>query len=268
MYDYKWLSGVWSAHANSHEDRRFQWKYVLPADVSLKIATGKKSSGWTGYDTEWTFECDSNEAIIGIESEHSNSREDRRWKFTCGKLPALLFGLSDCGWSGYANNYDGDLKFLCPNHGVVTGLIPSCALKCCFSECSRNSTEMAKYVFDFQCSSEIKYSDSIYFQVFGAGTKTTARTGSSNSSAVKWLSTSSRIQRDSGIASAPVWAVQCRRTQWQRECCLSNLNNRTPSLWKRHSKPVIPSTQPPMRRHTLSPSNGHCSMECRRQRAR
>ena len=122
--------------------------------------------------------------------------------------------------------------------------------------------------FDFQCSSEFQCSDSIYFQVFGAGTPTTSRTGSSNSSAVKWLSTSSRIQRDSGIASAPVWAVQCRRTHWQRECCLSNLKNRTPSLWKRHSKPVIPSTQLPMKRHTLSPSNCHCSMECIRQRAR
>ena len=78
--------------------------------------------------------------------------EDRWWKFTCGKLPAPTFGLSDCGWSGYANNYDQNLKFECPNDGVITGLVFCCFLEFCFSECSRNSTEIAKCHFYFQCS--------------------------------------------------------------------------------------------------------------------
>ena len=104
---------------------------MKPADntLSLKIATGKTSSTWTSYDAKWEFTCNSNEAIIGIQSQHSDDREDRKWKFTCGKLPAPLFGLADCGWTGYVNNYDYDMTFECPNNGVITGLV--------FSERSR-----------------------------------------------------------------------------------------------------------------------------------
>ena len=340
-YDYKWLTGVFSVHDNHREDRRFQWRYVEPADssLSLQMATGKTSSDWTEFDAEWTFECDENEAIIGMESENNPSylslsftldgcaisvrgqqlirmqsfswwlswprsntdnltaqlssmcflagksakslprrvfgcsvsdfadywltqrsysgqsscpiirrtdqlcswptcweqsaktadqqtspltahssrncspkgscvdgaffefcggKKDRRWKFTCGKLPAPMFGLSDCGWSGYANNYDKNLKFECPNDGVITGLVFCCYLEFSFSECSWNSSEITKCDFYFPCCSGAQCSDSIHFQnfsiwfpchsqVFGAGTTTTARTGSSDSTAVKCI---------------------------------------------------------------------------------
>ena len=61
------------------------------AGVSVVASGHKKQCSSTGYVNEWdlpmNFMCPANQYIAGVESDHDNGREDRRWKFTCCGIP-------------------------------------------------------------------------------------------------------------------------------------------------------------------------------------
>ena len=55
-----------------------------------------------------------------MKSVHENEHEDRRWAFECAPLAN---GYSECSWTGYVNDWDDPMNFVCPGTGgVVSGM--------------------------------------------------------------------------------------------------------------------------------------------------
>ena len=55
-----------------------------------------------------------------MKSVHENEHEDRRWSFECAPLAN---GYSECSWTGYVNDWDDPMNFVCPGTGgVVSGM--------------------------------------------------------------------------------------------------------------------------------------------------
>jgi len=80
----EYITGVKSYHDNRHEDRRFKIKCCELQSASVHSI--KKSKYYNNWDQDADFllgdPCD---VIVGLESYHSNHKEDRRWKFEYGK---------------------------------------------------------------------------------------------------------------------------------------------------------------------------------------
>jgi len=113
------ITGLKSYHDNHKEDRRWAIKYGPASGVSCR------GQGWSGWRNDWdkqlTFECPTQQALYGIHSYHSNSREDRRWEFRC----CIVSGadLRKGGWTGDVNGWDSALDYRCElSHEVVIGL--------------------------------------------------------------------------------------------------------------------------------------------------
>jgi len=75
------IAGLVSKHWDFKEDRR--WKIKCCKIKTTLVAT---NCGWTGFANGWKsdnmdFRIDSDEAIVGLKSQHDNSQEDRRWQF-------------------------------------------------------------------------------------------------------------------------------------------------------------------------------------------
>ena len=106
-----------SRHSNSKEDRRWMWQ-------CKRIVSGAMSSCyWTGYQTNYDepfiFNCPANYVLSGVNSVHSNKREDRRWNFYC--CVASGYCTKQCYWSNYINNWDGYMNYRAPHPRVFTG---------------------------------------------------------------------------------------------------------------------------------------------------
>ncbi|KAM3599073.1 uncharacterized protein V6R79_026366 [Siganus canaliculatus] len=80
--------------------------------------------------------CPSGQAVAGIISVHKNDKNDRLFGISCKAFTTS----TTCRWSGYANNYCGNLNFACPRNHVITGVYSKyCSLyqdrkfkfKCC-----------------------------------------------------------------------------------------------------------------------------------------
>ena len=104
-------------HSNSKEDRRWMWQ-------CKRIVSGAMSSCyWTGYQTNYDepfiFNCPANYVLSGVNSVHSNKREDRRWNFYC--CVASGYCTKQCYWSNYINNWDGYMNYRAPHPRVFTG---------------------------------------------------------------------------------------------------------------------------------------------------
>jgi len=69
------------------------------------------------FDGRLNFECPPGEYVHRIESVHDNRREDRRWKFHC----RAGFVTKTCRWSGYVNNWDARMHYICPGNDVIVG---------------------------------------------------------------------------------------------------------------------------------------------------
>merc|ERR1712098_808553 len=67
------------------------------------------SSSWSGYVNNWdetfVFECSSGAGVVaGLESEHDNHTEDRRWSFKCVVDSGTCY--HDCHFTPFLNDYD------------------------------------------------------------------------------------------------------------------------------------------------------------------
>jgi len=120
-YDRKWkieappghtIGRIESKHHNGYEDRSWKFGYskIVPA-IPLEDAK------WTGWVNNWdgqaTALCGSDSVLTGIESEHYNRAEDRRWNIKCAKFrtsSSYVTEVTSGGWSGYVNNWDGNVK--------------------------------------------------------------------------------------------------------------------------------------------------------------
>jgi hypothetical protein len=73
----------------------------------------------TSYDATFTRECGAGNALARIQSEHSNSKEDRVWTYSCRPFKV---GTNNNWPSGYVNNFDAYLKYECPNNMPILGI--------------------------------------------------------------------------------------------------------------------------------------------------
>ncbi|KAJ8314049.1 hypothetical protein KUTeg_008610 [Tegillarca granosa] len=70
------------------------------------------------FDKPFTYTCPRNQVITRIRSVHNNAYEDRLYDYSCSKRgnePNL------CSWTGYINNFDQRINFVCPFDGVIAG---------------------------------------------------------------------------------------------------------------------------------------------------
>jgi len=121
QYD-KFLSGMYSYHSNSREDRKFKWKYCEP--YSHPQISGVSALSKTSYDDQWERRCSGrnggNSALVGATSWHSNYREDRQWKFYCGNVDNKYYlNNAYCSWTNYVNNWDQAVNYNCPSNGII-----------------------------------------------------------------------------------------------------------------------------------------------------
>ena len=110
---------VSSVYSNGHRDRAWKWECR-----SVGSSGHKKQCSSTGYVNEWdlpmNFMCPANQYIAGVESNHDNGREDRRWKFTCCDIPNHI--TLSCRSSGYVNSQNAPLNFQAGEGEVITGV--------------------------------------------------------------------------------------------------------------------------------------------------
>ncbi len=108
--------GVQSYHHNGKEDRRFLFscRTAIPGHFS--------ECHWTGYQNQFDhpidFQCPHNYLMTGVSSYHSNSKEDRRWKYKC--CNAHGYSTKKCIKSGWVNQWDGPMNFR-SSKGFITG---------------------------------------------------------------------------------------------------------------------------------------------------
>ena len=113
-----YIRRIKSTHNNDKEDRLWE---VFCGRVSNLAAD--QSCSWTGEVNNWDdfllFNCPNNGLISGVWSHHDNNREDRRFRFRCcgvsGRKP------SNCGWTGYVNDWDSFMDYSAPGNKVITG---------------------------------------------------------------------------------------------------------------------------------------------------
>ncbi|TRY67341.1 hypothetical protein TCAL_05525 [Tigriopus californicus] len=111
------ISFIESLHDNDSEDRI--WRFECgPVNGTFN------SCSWSGevnnLDEPLLFECQNGAGVItGMESDHDNDQEDRRWNFKCCTLEKMCY--SECGFSSYVNDFDDPLEFRVDTGYYLTG---------------------------------------------------------------------------------------------------------------------------------------------------
>jgi len=105
------ITGLYSHHNNHREDRRWKFSSGYARGVTCQ------PQSWSGWKNSWdgvlNLDCPANQVLYGVESYHDNGREDRRWKFQCCRVSSNV-SLQRKGITGYLNNWDGVLRWWCP----------------------------------------------------------------------------------------------------------------------------------------------------------
>jgi len=81
------MVGLHSWHNNRREDRRWKVKCCDLSNGGKYAGVSTYLSGYANeYDGRMNFRCPSNAFMVGIYSHHNDRREDRRFKFYCGRF--------------------------------------------------------------------------------------------------------------------------------------------------------------------------------------
>jgi len=80
---------------------------------------------WTGfvntYDETFVYECTAGAGVItGMESEHDDHYEDRRWSYKCCAAAATCY--HDCHFTPAINELDGPMDYAVPTGYAIAGL--------------------------------------------------------------------------------------------------------------------------------------------------
>jgi len=82
----KALIGGTSTHDNGMEDRVWTW-YCGTLDSSKYNVSACGWSDWANsYDATFSYYCPNNGVMTGLESQHDNSKQDRRWRYRCCRI--------------------------------------------------------------------------------------------------------------------------------------------------------------------------------------
>jgi len=114
------ITGLYSVHDNSKEDRRWKFAYGNTLREGSSIARSghycypaKSWSWWKNpFDGVLNFNCPKNTLLHAISSFHDNRYEDRKWRFKC--CLARGYSVEQLQWTGYLNDWDGELSYSCP----------------------------------------------------------------------------------------------------------------------------------------------------------
>ncbi|CAG0886670.1 unnamed protein product [Darwinula stevensoni] len=134
-----YITGAYSIHENFYERIDFVMasSMVIACLFLGDVVSARPGHKWVNdYDEPFNFACPFNESIIRVESLHDNEREDRIWEFTCGGVET---GYDTCGQSGFVNEYDELLSYMCPDNGVIAGIA------------SEHDNDAEDRRFDFKC---------------------------------------------------------------------------------------------------------------------
>ena len=96
--------GIYKIQSEFHgyyKDRRWNFECRKVVQNNAKVTCTQTQSYMNEFNGPIVFSCGDNEYIAGVESYHENSKEDRRWKFTC--CSAFNHKISDCRLSEDAN---------------------------------------------------------------------------------------------------------------------------------------------------------------------
>ena len=86
--------------------------------TTLQVASESHDMSYHIYDS--IYITGGNRYLDGMASKHYYPLGDRMFKFHCIKKPPME--LNECTWGDFANDYEEDLHYICPNGKVVTGL--------------------------------------------------------------------------------------------------------------------------------------------------
>ncbi|XP_078668273.1 uncharacterized protein LOC144909819 [Branchiostoma floridae x Branchiostoma belcheri] len=141
--DNYFFTGARSQHHDHAEDRNWSYQrcklkqtactmarhtavavFVLCVFLLLPANVAPVAGPWVnGYHRWFGFSCDHrNQFISGLFSRHDNGWEDRRFKIECRNLTITPEQYGSTFESGYLNEYDAEVDFECPSHGVLRGV--------------------------------------------------------------------------------------------------------------------------------------------------
>ncbi|KAI8750480.1 dermatopontin [Biomphalaria glabrata] len=102
-----------SLHENRYEDRIWEI-YCRSTDLGdLCVQSGYVNE----FDATIDYTCPGNKILTGISSYHDNSKEDRRFKFTCCRGTKYL--LRDCRSTDFVNDWDNKLTLFVPEGQAI-----------------------------------------------------------------------------------------------------------------------------------------------------
>lgn len=86
------------------------------------LGLGHAQTWLNEYHGNLTFTCPDGQVISRLESEHSDTFQDRRWYAECS-TPAIGKA-TNCYWNGvgYVNDWDDMMLYQCPENKVLSGI--------------------------------------------------------------------------------------------------------------------------------------------------
>ena len=109
---------VRSEYNGGTRDRR--WEFHCRQIIQKGNPTCTKSSYVNQFHEYISYMCGKNQYIGGVESYHDNSKEDRRWKFTCCSAPSQA--TKDCRLTGFVNSPNVNMEYQANDGEVITGV--------------------------------------------------------------------------------------------------------------------------------------------------
>ncbi|GFO09207.1 hemagglutinin/amebocyte aggregation factor-like, partial [Plakobranchus ocellatus] len=95
---------------------------ALFAALTLALIAGAANARFnTSYDRNFRVACPGGQILKAIYSVHNNGKEDRAWRLNCDEAPNEA-SIPTCLWTGYVNDWDGPVSFMCPSNYVMTGM--------------------------------------------------------------------------------------------------------------------------------------------------
>ena len=73
------------------------------------------------FDEMLLYECPHGAGVVtGLQSEHDNGPEDRRWDVKCCSSPNTCY--HDCHFTPYINDYDDPMDYMVQGEYMIAGL--------------------------------------------------------------------------------------------------------------------------------------------------
>ena len=110
---------VRSKHDNGREDRL--WEFYCRNVIESGTPMCTTTSYINNFRQHISFMCGPNKYMAGVKSYHDNSKEDRRWQFTCCSAPKYI--TSKCRMTDYVNKLDQPMDFSASAGEVFTGVV-------------------------------------------------------------------------------------------------------------------------------------------------